>query len=256
MMNNLLRTGCFLPCTILLFSGCVSIPSTAANPPTPIPVTPAIVRHPAPVLSVDWRPFYEGGGCGPAADWKLYCSEDSALGAVGCEEVRQPSPFLGGLSPANPIALCLAPRNADRDTPAFLTYGCMLLMDGYYVIREEDGFRVIRTFGELQETFAPIDSPEEALSYALAATGYSASFDGYYGHVAPADYRYFTDRIEDTHVDTVAGGYEVNLFSRQDCGCGPKQTIEIILRLTVSGAVQQVSSETVYEDTSDTACVD
>jgi hypothetical protein len=79
---------------------------------------------------------------------------------------------------------------------------------------------------------------------------------GSYGYIAPADYRYFTGRIEDTHVEAAEGGYEINLFSRQSCGGGPKWTREILVRVTASGSVEQWSSATVYEDIADTVCVD
>ena len=240
---------------VLPIAGCYPAWGTASPPPTPSPLTPTILTHPKPALKTDWTPFRDAG-CMVPVDWKLYCPEESPLGVLGCEEIRRPSPFFGGLDPAYPIALCLASRSPEGGKKPFYTLGCGWRMDVFYVIREKGEFRLLDSRDALQETFAPVESPEEALSYAMAVTGYHASFDGVYGHVAPEDYRYAAEIIEDTHVEPAEGGYTVNLYSRQGCGCGPKRTYEIVLRVTAEGAVETLSKTAAYDDMADTVCVD
>jgi hypothetical protein len=98
---------------------------------------------------------------------------------------------------------------------------------------EQDGVsRMIRTQEELRDLFAPIESAEEALSYAMMATGYEAKY-------APEDYRlavpdncdpgpqfyhYYTDVLEDTHVTEVINGYHVYLFTVSDMVAGPSRS--------------------------------
>ena len=103
--------------------------------------------------------------------------------------------------------------------------------------------------------FAPITSSTKALSYALAATGMFASYDGIYGHVDPEHYRYFVSEFEDTHVAESENGYNVNLFTREECGCGYKSTFEATVSVSRDGLVKELGRQKVYEGTR-ALCVD
>jgi hypothetical protein len=67
---------------------------------------------------------------------------------------------------------------------------------------------------DLQSTYSPIDSPNEALSYAIAATG----FEAYYDIQPQAGYRYDVKQLEETHVSVTPNGYEVLLYQFQMFG--------------------------------------
>ena len=114
-------------------------------------------------------------------------------------------------------------------------------------VRSERPSRLISTQEELREWFAPIESAEEALTYAMIATGYSAKYD-------PEDYRlgvtdncdpgpefylYFTDVLEDTHVVEVINGYHVYLFDSVDYGCGPFPVSSVIVEVAFDGALSE-----------------
>ncbi|MBP1694562.1 MAG: hypothetical protein H6Q37_2445, partial [Chloroflexi bacterium] len=62
--------------------------------------------------------------------------------------------------------------------------------------------------GIVQDLYAPIETPEEALSYALLLTNYEPKYNQ--GIIANAEY--FTPVIEDTHVDKLANGFGLHLF--------------------------------------------
>ena len=46
-----------------------------------------------------------------------------------------------------------------------------------YIVYQEGQFRLVSTFDEFRALYAPIESADEALSYALATTGLSARYN-------------------------------------------------------------------------------
>lgn len=104
-----------------------------------------------------------------------------------------------------------------------------------------------------KNTFAPIDSEVEALSYTMGVTGYAAQF----GLEANRSIRYFVDRIEDTHIQQAQDGYLVNLFDYRLCGCGPHPTYTIEILVHTNGDWQELGRTKVFEDPQeDSLCVD
>jgi hypothetical protein len=139
------------------------------------------------------------------------------------------------------------------------TEGCMAPSLIRYVVYRDGQFQVIGSWLELQEVFAPIESPDEALSFAIALTGYSA----YYGLEVEPGLTYFVDTLEDTHVvDTddgseTPGGYRVHLFYYELCGCGPHDTVSAKVFVTRSGQISSVERESVFKDPQDDGlCID
>jgi hypothetical protein len=122
-----------------------------------------------------------------------------------------------------------------------------------YVLIRDGGFQLVKNEEEFRAIYAPIESPDEALSYALAMRNLSA----YYGLEYNREYEYFVDEIEDTHVETVADGYSVHLYHYQLFGCGPHNTYAIELLVDPQGTITQVAQEAVFKDPSeDGLCVD
>jgi hypothetical protein len=113
--------------------------------------------------------------------------------------------------------------------------------------------QLIRTQDEFREVFAPVQAVEEALSYALAVTRYSAR----YGLELDAQYEYLVDEIEDTHVEAVDDGYRVHLYYYRLCGCGPHPTSAVELHVGPDGQIEQVAVQDVYKDPDeDDLCID
>jgi hypothetical protein len=122
--------------------------------------------------------------------------------------------------------------------------------------------RLVGTRAELRDLFAPIESADEALSYALLATGLEAKYDpDDYRLAVPGDcdpgpkkYHYYTDVLEDTHVVEVANGYEINLFDSEVFGCGPHPVWSVKVKVNYDGSIYEGSGVELFEEGGDRMC--
>lgn len=220
-----------------------------------------VINHPQPELPpIDLAPF-EAAGCTFNEYGIGECPPDSPLVTQGCDKLRVPDELLGGLDPAYPLALCLyyptqhqgAIQGDPFNEPNFYNDGCMMPVYVRYAIFRDGDFEILRTLDELSAAFAPIESPDEALSFSLAATGLEARFD----QQRQLGYRYFVDQLEDTNVRQVDDGYQINLYDHQVCGCGPHTTSIVTLQVSPDGNIQTVSEQPAYENPEeDGLCVD
>ena len=152
--------------------------------------------------------------------------------------------------------ICLARREPGKglDESTYLyREGCRARLYVRYAIWRDGEFEVMQSQEDLGHVFAPIDSPDEALSYALAVTGLGVR----YGLEAIKGYRYFVDELQDSHVVEEQDGYWVNLYDYQLCGCGPHTTAAVVVHVSRDGEVQEIDRWDVYEDPDeDGLCVD
>ncbi len=222
---------------------------------------PTITHYPQPNLTIDFSPFSEAG-C-PSAEYGLMeCAADSPLAAYDCTVLQEPSNLLGGLDPAYPIATCIirpywGESGVGGEPPAEGTYfynaGGLIPSYIRYVIYRDESFQAIRNADELAAVYAPIDSPDEALSFALAAYDLSA----YYNLERNPDYEYVVETLEDTHVEAIEGGYVVHLYHYQVFGCGPHWTSIVDVTVTTEGDLSITNTQQAYKDPSqDNLCVD
>jgi hypothetical protein len=141
----------------------------------------------------------------------------------------------------------------DAEGEYLYSYGGLWPVFVRYVVFHDDRFQSIKSEGQFREFFAPVETPDEALSYALALKNLSA----YYGLELNPEYEYSVDELEDTHVKSTPDGYLVHLFSYQMFGCGPHYTKAVDLLVTDRGTIEEVAREPVYRDPSeDDLCVD
>jgi hypothetical protein len=224
----------------------------------------SFVDHPRPNLSVNFEPF-EDADC-PSSEYGLrYCDEGSTLWNLGCDEIQVTSDLLGGLDPAYPMATCFfepmsRPEDSGASVSETLEEGNYFYVDGgffprfvRYVIYDEGAFTLINNEKELQEIFQPIDSPEEALSFALASTDTMAS----YNFDFDSENEYEVNELEDSHVEATSDGYLVYLYHYQFYGCGPHNTSLVVYHVSKDGELQQESSTPVFRDPEeDGLCVD
>lgn len=181
-----------------------------------------VINHPMPELVVEVLPVMD-----PALD------ED--LTAV-CSTVKAPNQLWGGLDPAYPMAECAVPANDDSvfvDLPNLYKSGCTLPVYHSLLIYQDGEYKNINHLSVLQETFAPIESPDEALSYALLATGTYAL----YAQKVDWNQDYFQRVLEDTHVEQISDGWLINLFKYQLCGCNDHYEYSIEVLVTFDGNV-------------------
>jgi hypothetical protein len=122
-------------------------------------------------------------------------------------------------------------------------------------VKQDGVSRIITTQEELRDWFAPIGSADEALSYALVATGYSAKYvpEDYRLAVSdicdpgPEHYHYYTDVLEDTHVTEVVNGYHINLFHGEKYGCGPFPVSSVTVEVSFDGSISEFPMIRLFE---------
>jgi hypothetical protein len=209
-------------------------------------------------LTVDFSPFEQDAGCTEAYPGALSCAEGHPISAM-CDTIERPSDLLGGLDPSYPIARCsyqLMREGVDNpfEDVEFIYYTGGLLPIGIrYVIVRDGEYALLATEADLAATFAPIESPEEALSYVLAAR----NLDAYYGLEYDSSLEYFVDRIEDTYVTETDDGYQVHLFFYQLFGCGPHNTYAVDVAVSTDGAITELGQQELFKNPDeDLLCVD
>lgn len=208
---------------------------------------PEFINHAPPRLAVSMDVF----------------SEATLLARFGCNEIQAPPSLIGGLEPSYPIAICTLqhiPGEGTEELEAVIESGQFLYYTGglfgtyiRYVIYQNGEFVLIKTEEDLRKLFAPIESPEEALSYVLAAKNLSA----YFGIQYDPAYEYEADTIEDTHVLRDTDGYLVHLFHDQAFGCGPHWISEVDIHVSAAGSMEERSSRQLFRNPDlDDVCFD
>jgi hypothetical protein len=225
---------------------------------------PSFTNHSAPQADLEFSAFEEAG-CPGEPNRRRACQEDSPLRALGCHELREPSALLALLEPEYPIIYCVLhpstePGNPINEIERLLEEGSYIKALGgldplffRYAIVREGSYQVLETEADFQAVYAPVESPEEALAYSLALTNLRA----YFGLARDPELEYFVNQIEDTHVETVAGGYLVHLFAYREFGCGPHPTYAVAMQVGSDGTLEEIERREVFKDpTEDNLCVD
>jgi hypothetical protein len=214
---------------------------------------PKVINHPAPALTVDTLPF-QNAGCGVSPNYPP-CEATSPLGELGCMTIRDTSPLLGGLSPAYPLVYCLSryQRGKNDQDPALFHRACLAGQNYRLALYKDGQIQLVNDLAELQAAFAPIETTDEALSYALATTG----LDPLFGYQRNSTFRYLTQQIEDTNVTPTGNGYLVHLFDGYLCGCGPHTFYSVDVTVTRDGQIEVGKRQPVSEDPKmDGLCID
>jgi hypothetical protein len=86
------------------------------------------------------------------------------------------------------------------------------------VARIDGEWQLLYGLHDFRRLFAPISSPDEALSYALAVNGGYYTFFGYNYAAVGSPGTFVVKTVENTHVDETAEGYLVHLFT-EDMAC-------------------------------------
>jgi hypothetical protein len=213
----------------------IDAPGTPPSQPTP-----SIIEHPQPTL---------------ALDAEVFRTSDSRVEYL-CDWRIQISDMYGGLEPSYPIAVCQ--KEWPSGAQCLRESGGIIHICEQVIVYLDGTFQLIRTREELRDLFAPIESADEALSYALLATGYSVKYaPGDYRLAVPGScdpghrwYRYYVDTLEDTHVVEVESGYQVHLFDSQEFGCAPHPVWSVIVQVNHDGVVTEQSKKKLFEESS------
>jgi hypothetical protein len=180
--------------------------------------------------------IHDGGGgllCSPgcieAAGMGSACSAKAS--AIGCDEPLRVDHLLDGLTPRASIAPCYG-----ADTGVVASSGCLFSRSKLrrFVIASGGRLEIVRDEAAFVKRFAPVESAEEALAFALALTEAHAFFDG----KLPRDAVPYPGELPTTSVDAVASGWVVHLFEYEYCGCGPHDEVVVDVLVTREGKVK------------------
>jgi hypothetical protein len=235
----------------LMWMGGVALLACSRSRSTPEAALPALSSAPSVVVAarpptsarntrfdakVDIAPFL-AAGCIQAGGEGLLCPGlDDAGPALGCEQPLDVNDLLAGLTPRVAIAECKG------DFFGVVEVGCMRRWYRRYVVASEGRLETVRTPSAFVKRFAPVDSPEEALAFALALTNTEAFFT----IAIPNDAVLYPGHFEPTSVEKVDAGYLVHLFHYVACGCGPHDELAVDFLVTRAGDAKEVASRPVW----------
>jgi hypothetical protein len=209
-----------------------------------------VIQHPAPSLKVD-NSYFSGLGCFSDPSCLPQNLQDIEH---PIDYISEPADLLGGLNPALPLAVATTHSFTPEDEiPSIYVNRCMVQQHIRYLVSIDGDIRLVDSVAGLASLYAPIDSPDEALSYAMASTGYSAVYDLHENR----ELKFYIDSPEETFVREVSGGFLVHLFSTYLCGCGPHIVKSVDVTVTTDGTIKLSDAVEVFSDPElDGLCID
>lgn len=212
--------------------------------------TPDIIQHDQPALSLDDSYFvsincYSDRSCLP----EEMTSTDPQYDHLG----KAPD-LLGGLTPSIPLAVLTSNwYQPIPDVQFMYIKPCLSTRHVRYVARVNGELILLDSVESMAAMYAPIESAEEALSYALATTGYSAVYD----LESTPNLKLMVDPLEESYVTETPEGYTAHLFDTFLCGCGPHIIRSVEVQVSRDGKVTQSQPMDAYRDPDiDDLCVD
>jgi hypothetical protein len=225
-----------------------------AIPATPIEATPQFTSYPLPEISSNTDDLLLEAGCEKHSEYDVSCAQDSPLKAFDCFFITDPKQiYFKPEANFSLVAGCnIWAEDWENPPEGTITIsGCAFKFKQGYIFQTDEKYVLIDTIVQLDELLVPIDSPAEALSYALMRTGLNAYFDFTYDPTL----LYLQESIQGTHITEEGGGYVMNLFHFEGCGCEPWITSQVKIRVDRSGKITWMDAIPVYMTTG-FSCVD
>lgn len=159
--------------------------------------------------------------------------------------IYAPHSLFGGLEPEIPIAIASV-VNFDREIeiPAVYAEKCMAAFYVRYLVYVDEEMRLIDSAEGMAELFAPIESEDEALSYAIALTGYSALYD----LDQHPEYKVYNKPLVESHSKYDGEKYTVHLFDTFICGCGPHIIESVDVTVNQDGTINLAEPVDAFSD--------
>lgn len=226
-------------------------------PATPVTTTVQFISHDAPDYIQLSEESMRGVDCEPYSSnpMALKCETGSPLLEFDCDRLDKPYNLVVGLNPAYPlIAECEIDPLKERNGNYLYRAGCIVAWKVGYVFEIKGNYTLVKTLSEMQAIFAPIESPKEALSYAIAVTGLEPMFN--FDDVDFQNTVFYQNKIEGTHVAKIENGYSIHLFQRQSCGCDTYITSEIDITVDFNGEIFWDKAMPIYIRFEPGLCVD
>lgn len=168
-----------------------------------------------------------------------------------CMKIINASQTFENLSPQLPIVECLFLSEDYNSQEGIVREGCMMPLFRRYIAKQGEEFKLIESIEDFRSIFAPVETKEEALAFAVALTSSLPRYDT----SVPEDYFPVSPSITPTYAKETEGGYMVHLFDSEICGCGSHPYYAIDYLVTRDGNVTELSREKVY-DSNMQICVD
>lgn len=246
-------------------------PTATATPtvtPTPTPeitvVLPQLISYAEPEWpAVNTDVFLELGCSFLSERYAYYKCALEALEPLQCTHLGTADPRWRGVTPAYPIVECFVtfsdpyPNEPPKVTISDETLDELMAgkrIDEYgtwsawvnvrYLTHQNGEFVVLKDAADAQQAFAPIESPQEALSYALLLTRLYA----FYHEPLEATYEYFSDTVEDSHVVERDGGYDVLLYHYEPQDCTPYRYSTQWVSVSTAGEIELQPQEPIYTE--------
>lgn len=216
-----------------------SVPVTQSGQPgrpNPAPIVPMLINHSQPELSSSEGAF-TFGGCTPGS---LSCPADSLIGMLGCQRVVVRD-LVGGLDPAVPAGWCIIDQGLPFDNLLFQYVPGFQPFYRSYIVYQDGMYRLVGDQSFLKSMYAPIETRDEALSYALLLTDYQPV----YNLVFNPNFNYQVYTIEDTYVEVSLVGFEVHLFTTQwqPGACPSSTTYAVDLLVAWDGTISIINTQ-------------
>jgi len=225
-----------------------------ALPVRPVESTPEFIAYATPLPSPGSSDLLVQEGCRLNESGNIACPQESPLSRFGCDYFHDPEGIDFGLEPKIPlVATCEIMTEEWEAASAGGVYlaGCAFKREIHYIFKIEDEYVLVSSKEQLKDLFTPIDSPEEAVSYAQMVTG----VDAFYSFAYNPTFMYFHESIEGTHATQTDGGFEMNLFNFAACSCEPFINSQIDIQVDREGQVTWVDAIPVFMTTGE-VCVD
>lgn len=219
-------------------------PTASAAAPADSSAPPARPRGPR-TTRFDAKVNLDGllqAGCVKTAEG-LDCSQGGPVKALGCMPNSKVDDALGALTPAASIAECNTIAR-DPTNEGIVHLGCRLPVVRRYAVASGNKVELIKNADEFAARFGPVETPEEALAFAVALTKARPLAEV----VIPEGATVYVQHIEPTYVEQAPEGYRVRLFDFQLCGCGPHDWLAVDFLVTRSGKVTQTGAQAIYAD--------
>ncbi|HPS92155.1 MAG TPA: hypothetical protein PKV33_08365, partial [Methanothrix sp.] len=98
---------------------------------------------------------------------------------------------------------------------------------------------------DFKSEFAPVETKEEALAFALALTSSLPRYDT----SVPEGYFSVSSAMTPTYANETEKGYIVHLFDSQLCGCGTHPYYAVDYLVSKDGNVTEIARQEVYNST-------
>lgn len=176
---------------------------------------------------------------------------DDDCSASGCEiadnfdcwQVSNVSETMDGLSPKLPIFECIFKGKINNTRPSIIRTGSYLPFYKSYIVKQGSDFRQISTKKEFGSLFAPVETPDEAIAFAVALTHSFPIYDTN----PPESYYPVSSSIQSTNAEEIDGVFKVHLFDQVRCNCGTHPYYAVDYLVTRDGIVTELSRKKAYD---------